>query len=102
MVGRYTQVMKSVIPADELLRVRRNAWIFAQVPAYSDVDWQTIHGFDHPDTTCRDGREQPFDYRQYAFIQNQRGTLFSLHEYESSCGASPVSAGAAYDYRRWV
>ncbi|MFT4606512.1 MAG: fatty acid desaturase [Urechidicola sp.] len=33
MYGRYTALMKSVIPADELSRVRRNAWIFFLVYA---------------------------------------------------------------------
>ena len=33
MAGRYTDVMKSAIPADELPRVRRNAWAFFLVYA---------------------------------------------------------------------
>jgi fatty acid desaturase len=33
MFGRYTEVMKSVIPSDELPHVRRNAWIFFLVYA---------------------------------------------------------------------
>lgn len=42
--GRYTQQMKSVIPDNEITRVRRNAWIFILV--YSSIAIAIILGVD--------------------------------------------------------
>ena len=44
MLGRYTEIMKSVIPAKELTRVRFNAWIFFLV--YLTIGCLIALGFD--------------------------------------------------------
>jgi fatty acid desaturase len=45
-VGRYTEVMKSVIPVDEFPRIRRNAWIFIGV--YATIAAAITLGFSGP------------------------------------------------------